>query len=45
MIWRLETYESLSCSILDDIRGVVANSANAANSTNSATEVQEGAIQ
>jgi hypothetical protein len=42
MIRRLETYESQSCSILDDIRGDAANSAN---STNSAIVVQEGAIQ
>jgi hypothetical protein len=42
MIRRLETYESQSCSILDDIRGDAAYSAN---STNSAIVVQEGAIQ
>jgi len=45
MIRRLETDESLSCSISDDIRGDAANTTNTANTTNSAIIVQKGALQ
>jgi hypothetical protein len=44
MIWRLETCESLSCSILDDIRGDAPNPANAANPANYANNANSAIL-